>query len=87
MSSDEENEEPAPERDVHETLLPSLHLSVLGGVGLAEQLTPLPASLSQPPMSLPPTGTPGTPSTTAASGIPIIVEESGSRPRGARAGG
>ena len=54
MSTEEDDDDPALERDVHETLLPSLHLSVLGGVGgvnsvgIAEPLTPLPEALSQP---------------------------------------
>jgi hypothetical protein len=90
MSSDDD--EPAPERDVHETLLPSLHLSVLGGVtsgalaaGLAEPLTPLPESLSlfgdEP--ALPSVGHRATGS---ASGVPTPVDEPGSKPRGARTG-
>src|SRR5688500_3345365 len=67
------------EIEVHETLLPSLHLSVLGGVGgvnavgLAEPLTPLPDSLSQPGFA-------------TGSGVPVVVDEPGSKPRGARTG-
>jgi tRNA A-37 threonylcarbamoyl transferase component Bud32 len=85
MSDAEDDDDPAIEieRDVHETLLPSLHLSVLGGVGgvnavgLAEPLTPLPESLSQPSIHL---------GSGSASGVPVIVEEPGSKPRGARTG-
>jgi tRNA A-37 threonylcarbamoyl transferase component Bud32 len=86
MSTDDD--EPAPERDVHETLLPSLHLSVLGGVtsgalatGLAEPLTPLPDALSLH-------GGEGLrPATGSATGVPQVVEnEPGSKPRGARPG-
>ena len=83
MSADDD--EPGPERDVHETLLPSLHLSVLGGVtsgalaaGLAEPLTPLPDSLSLPGHEPVASG--------SATGVPQLVEEPGSKPRGARPG-
>ena len=72
---------------MHETLLPSIHLSVLGGhpltsageVGLAEPLTPLPESLSLTPH-------PGTGPHGSATGVPEPVTEPGSRPRGARTG-
>jgi len=82
-----DDDEPAPERDVHETLLPSLHLSVLGGVtsgalaaGLAEALTPLPDGLSLH-------GADALPQATgSATGVPVAVEEPGSKPRGARTG-
>ncbi len=86
MSSEEEDEGTSPGRDVHETLLPSLHLSVLGGVGLAEPLTPLPDHLSYPPRALGSSQHGLRGDATAGSGIPLMVEETGSRPRGARTG-
>lgn len=88
MSSEDEDEGSAPDRDVHETLLPSLHLSVLGGVGLAEPLTPLPESLSYP-LGLGSSTAGQAAATTAASAAPVAplrTEESGNRPRGARTG-
>jgi PAS domain-containing protein len=65
-------------RDVHETLLPSLTLSILGGVGPTENLTPLPGDLIRGnDLSL-------------AQPVPLRLQSddaaSGSRPRGARAG-
>src|SRR5688572_23549349 len=86
--SNEDDSVPEPERDVHETLLPSIHLSVLGGItshgeiGVAEPLTPLPEALSltpERPMSLQsPHG--------SATGVPEPIAETGSKPRGARTG-
>jgi hypothetical protein len=71
-------------RDVHETLLPSLSLSILGGVA-AENLTPVPADLVRPAAVGTPDGHPVAPINPLrppqddASTPPL-------RPRGARAG-
>jgi tRNA A-37 threonylcarbamoyl transferase component Bud32 len=80
-----DDDDAAPARDVHETLLPSLHLSVLGGVssiGVADQLTPLPEALSSP--ALPPVVSDSGPAGSPAPFQPVL-DETG-RPRGARPG-
>jgi eukaryotic-like serine/threonine-protein kinase len=80
MATGDDSEGTAPERDVHETLLPSLHLSVLGGVslGVVEPLTPVPEALSHP--ALPPVGD-GHGAGSAARPV-----EDATKPRGARSG-
>jgi len=68
----------------HETLLPSIHLSVLGGIttgqGLAEALTPVPDGLT-----LPDRGTPEH-AVGSAAAIPEVIVEAAPKPRGARTG-